>query len=77
MNWRTVSRVKNQRIFSTDPEYLKNLKDEYENYVGRYCELDLKAGCLTVFARTPTKPKKKSEKAERDKRKEKFERRES
>lgn len=71
-----MSRVKNQRIFSTDLEYLKRLEDEYRNYVGRYCELDLKNGVLTIFSRQPTKPKKtKAEKDERDKRKEKFERR--
>jgi len=74
----SVSRVKNQRIFSTDLEYLKNLKEEYEQYVGRYCELNTKEGVLTIFARIPTKPKKKKserEREDRDKRKEKFERR--
>lgn len=71
-----MSRVKNQRIFSLDHEYLKNLKEEYTDYVGRYCELDLKNNVLTIFARRPTKPKKKEkEHIERDKRKEKFERR--
>lgn len=67
---------KNQRIFSTDPEFLKRLLDEYTNYVGRYCELDLTAGCLTIYARTPIKSKKKkNDKEERNKRAEKFERR--
>lgn len=67
---------KNQRIFSTDRDYLLRLEDEYRNYVGRYVELDLAAGVLTVFSRTPTKSKKKkTEREERNKRKEKFERR--
>lgn len=71
-----MARVKNQRIFSLDNDYLLRLEDEYRNYVGRYCELDLKNGVLTIYARTPTKPKKKKDdKEERDKRKEKFERR--
>lgn len=69
-----MARVKNQRIFSLDRDYLLRLEDEYRNYVGRYCELDLKNGVLTVFSRVPTKPKKK-EKTERNKRSEKFERR--
>lgn len=72
-----MSKNKNQRIWS-DPEHLKALADEQENYIGREYHLDLKRGVLTIFAlpRRHKKSPKEKETKTRDKRSEKFERRE-
>lgn len=72
-----MSKNKNQRIWSSDRAFLQNLADEQEKYIGRDFTLDLKQGLLIVFA-LPRRYKKKTEreKPARDKRTEKFERRE-
>ncbi len=74
-----MAKMKNQRIYS-NPEHLKMLAEEQRVYIGRDYELDLKAGCLTIYAlpRKRVKKRKDDEKAEhkdRNKREEKFERR--
>ncbi len=67
---------KNQRIWSNDRELLQRLADEQRDYIGRPFKLDLKQGLLIIYA-LPLKYKKKDkQKAKRDKRSEKFERRE-
>lgn len=69
-----MTKVRNQRIWSDDQEFLKNIADEQENYIGRPFHLDLKNGVITIFALPQKRHKKKKESSERDKRKEKFER---
>lgn len=64
---------KNQRIWSTDLEFLKRLADEQENYIGRQYKLDLKQGLLIIYA-LPQKRHKKKDKQERNKQRERFER---
>ena len=70
-----MAKMKNQRIYST-PEHLQMLADEQKYYIGRQYSLDLDEGCLTIYARPQRRVKKKDAK-ERDKRAEKFERRET
>lgn len=75
-----MAKNKNQRIWSSDREFLQNLADEQRDYIGRDFSLDLKNGLLIIFA-LPRKYKAKKEtpkkdKVERNKRSEKFERRE-
>lgn len=53
-------KIKNQRIYSNDPEYLKRLADEIE-FIGRPYKLDLKNGVLLVYALPPRKRKAKKE----------------
>jgi hypothetical protein len=64
-----MAKVKNQRIWSTDREFLTRLAEDFE-FIGRPHRLDLKNGCLTVFALPQRKPKKKKqdEKSPRNKR---------
>jgi hypothetical protein len=72
-----MAKKKNQRIYSTNHQWLKMLADEQKNYIGRDFRLDLANNCLTIFA-LPLKYKAKKEskpKPERDKRSEKFARR--
>lgn len=71
-----MAAVKNKRHYSKDPEYLKMLADECENYMGRDFELDLKNGVLIVFALPKRHKKSPRTKEDRDKRQEKFARRE-
>lgn len=70
-----MAKIKNQKIYS-NAEHLQMLADEQKNYIGRPYFLDLKNLCLTIFALPPKKVKKKKEHEDRDKRSEKFERRE-
>lgn len=72
-----MAKHKNQRIWSNDKELLQRLADEQRDYIGRDFSLDLKNGLLIIFA-LPRKYKAKKEtpKKERDKRSEKFARRE-
>lgn len=69
-------KLKNQRIWSSDPDLLKRIADEQENYIGRPFKLELDKGLITIFALPPRRPSKKAKaKQERDKRSEKFEKR--
>lgn len=63
-----MTKIRNQRFYSEDREWLQNLASEFE-WIGREYQLDLKAGTLTVFA-LPRRHKKsrKSGKPERNKR---------
>lgn len=70
-----MAKIKNKRHFSKDHEYLKMLAEECE-FAGREFELDLSNDTLTVLALPRRHKKSPKPKAERDKRKEKFERRE-
>lgn len=75
-----MAKHKNQRIWSGDQAFLQNLADEQRDYIGRDYTLNLKEGLLIIFA-LPRKYKAKKEtpkkdKVVRDKRSEKFERRE-
>lgn len=72
-----MAKLKNQRIWSNDREFLQRLADEQRDYIGRDFTLDLKNGLLIIYA-LPRKYKKKKDtpKKDRDKRREKFERRE-
>lgn len=72
----SVSKQKNQRIYSKDHEWLKILASEQEEYIGRDYRLDLSNDCLIVYALPQRRKKVKKDKHERDKRREKFERRE-
>lgn len=69
-----MSKIKNKVIYSDDQDYLKFLAEELD-FIGRQFLLELKKGKITQFALPPQKPKPKKETSERDKRKEKFERR--
>jgi hypothetical protein len=71
-----LSKVRNKRHYSKDHDYLKSLAEECEKYVGREYELDLKNDTLIVFALPRRHKKSPKLKEDRDKRKEKFERRE-
>lgn len=72
-----MAKQKNQRIYSTNHEWLQMLADEQENYIGRDYKLDLKNNMLTIFALPQRRKKDKTkDKHDRDKRREKFERRE-
>lgn len=70
-----MAKQKNQRIYSTDHEWLQMLADEQENYIGREYKLDLKNNLLTIYALPRRHKKSPKEKVDRDKRREKFERR--
>lgn len=70
-----MAKAKNQRIWSNDREFLQNLADEQENYIGRPYELYLERGLLVIFALPRRHKKSPVEKKKRDKRTEKFERR--
>ena len=72
-----MAKHKNQRIWSADKAFLQNLADEQRDYIGRDFTLDLGKGLLIIFA-LPRKYKAKKEtpKKDRNKRNEKFERRE-
>lgn len=73
-----MAKNKNQRIWSNDREYLQRIAEEQRLYIGRDYKLDLDQGLLTIFA-LPLRYKKKKDtpkKPERNKRHEKFERRE-
>jgi hypothetical protein len=78
-----MSKMKNQRIYSSDLEHLKMLAEEQRVYIGREYSLDLTNGCLTIYALPQKKHKPKHlntkgsdlPKEERNKREEKFERR--
>lgn len=70
-----MAKSKNQKIYSTDTEWLKMLAEENEQYIGREFKLDLKNGILTIFALPKRHKKSPKEKKTRDKRSEKFERR--
>lgn len=66
-----MARYRNQRIWSNDQEFLKNLADEQENYIGRDYHLDIRRGVLTIFAlpkHYKRKDKKNKAKAARNKR---------
>lgn len=67
-----MAKIKNQRIYSDDHEFLKRLADEME-FIGREYSLQLKDGLLIVFALPQRKKKTKGErdKHERNKRAEK------
>ena len=52
---------KNQRIWSSDREFLQRLADEQKEYIGRPFKLELDKGLLTIFALPPVKHKKKVE----------------
>lgn len=68
-------KAKNQRIWSNDPELLKNIADEQENYIGRPFKLELSKGLITIYALPPKHKKAEKKGSERNKRSEKFERR--
>lgn len=71
-----MSKQRNQRIWSNDPEVLKRIADEQKNYIGRPFKLELDKGLITIYALPPKRMSKKEKaKKERDKRSEKFERR--
>jgi hypothetical protein len=69
-----MTKVRNQRIYST-PEHLKMLAEEQEMYIGRPFDLDLDNGVLVIYALPRRHKKSPVEKPKRDKRSEKFERR--
>jgi hypothetical protein len=71
-----VAKYKNQRIWSTDRDFLQNLADEQEFYIGRRYKLDLAQGLLIIYALPQWHKKNPKPKVERDKRSEKFQRRE-
>lgn len=71
-----MAKQKNQRIYSKDHEWLKMLADEQENYIGRPYKLDLKNDLLIIYCLPLRHKKSPKEKQDRDKRREKFERRE-
>jgi hypothetical protein len=71
-----MAKHKNQRIWSADRAFLQNLADEQEKYIGRRYHLDLKQGLLIIFALPQYHKKNPKPKVDRDKRSEKFERRE-
>jgi hypothetical protein len=61
-----VSKTKNQRIWSSDQEYLRRVASEFE-FIGRKYKLE--TGLLTIFALPQRKDKKKkSDKEPRNKR---------
>ena len=70
-----MSKIKNKRHFSKDHEYLKMLAEECD-FAGREYDLDLKNDVLIVLALPRRHKKSPKLKEDRDKRKEKFERRE-
>ena len=61
---------KNQRIWSTDRDFLLRIADEQENYIGRPYKLDLELGLITIYAlpKWHKKNRKPKEKVERNKR---------
>lgn len=64
-----MAKIKNQRLYSDDPEQLKKWAEEVE-FIGRPYHLDYRTGTLTIFAIDPRKrgKKKKREKEARNKR---------
>lgn len=56
-------KIRNQRIWSDDQEFLKGLAEDYA-FIGRRCRLE--RGLLTVFALPPRKAKKKVDKPRKD-----------
>jgi hypothetical protein len=70
-----MAKIKNKRHYSFDHEYLKMLAEECE-FSGREFELDLANNTLTVLALPRRHKKSPKVKEERNKRKEKFQRRE-
>lgn len=70
-----MAKIKNQKIYSDDLDWLQMLADEQRDFIGREFHLDLKRGTLTIFALPKRHKKSKKEKKQRDKRSEKFERR--
>lgn len=69
-----MTKIKNKRHFSKDHAHLKMLAEECE-WAGRECELDLENDVLIVLALPRRHKKSPKVKEDRDKRKEKFERR--
>lgn len=55
-----MAKQKNQRIWSSDREFLQRLADEQEDYIKRPYKLDLQRGVLTIFA-LPRRHKKSKE----------------
>jgi hypothetical protein len=71
-----VAKIRNKRIYSDDTEYLKMLQKEYKDY-GDW-DTELNGDCLTIFALHRKYQRRKDgegKKQERNKRNEKFERR--
>lgn len=66
-----MSKIKNQRIWSDDQNFLKNLAEEHDKYLGRQYSLDLEKGLLVIFALPQKKKKRDKEKEPRNKRVEK------
>lgn len=64
-----MAKVKNKRIYNTDPEVLATLRAEY---ILLGFDTSLEDGCLTIYTRKRKKPKgQKRDKVERNKRTEK------
>lgn len=57
-----MSRNKNQKVYSTDPEFLKRVLEDFI-YLGRDAELT--GDTVTVYALPRRRPKKKVEKRPR------------
>lgn len=72
-----MARHKNKRITRDDLDYLRTLQEEYENYGG--WDTELNGNVLTIFALHRKFQRRKDnahkDKKERNKRSEKFERR--
>lgn len=64
-----MAKMKNKRIYSDDAERLKTLQEEYTN---AGFDSQISKGCLTVFVYRRKKVKPKKEHEDRNKRSEKF-----